>query len=125
MQTVIYTVGSGLSLSGNTLTGSGGGASEQTITITSSATTVDFASGTLVYATLSASTELTLVSASKGTFVMNLTQDSVGNRIITWPATVKWSGSIPPTLTSTALRTDVINFIYDGTFFYGTYALNF
>lgn len=50
-----------------------------------------------------------------GIYVVKITQDSSGSRLVTWPSTVKWAGGSAPTLTSTASRTDVIYFFYDGT----------
>lgn len=57
--------------------------------------------------------------------ILKLIQDATGSRTVTWPATVKWSGGVAPTLTTTASRIDIISFYYDGTNYYGTYALNF
>src|SRR3954462_11296620 len=46
-----------------------------------------------------------------------ITQDAVGSRTITWPSTVKWAGGSAPTLTTTASRTDVVYFMYTGSFY--------
>lgn len=43
----------------------------------------------------------------------------------TWPASVLWSGATPPTLTATNNKTDIVGFVYDGTYYYGNTALNF
>lgn len=43
-----------------------------------------------------------------------LTQDSGGSKTATWPANFKFSGSAPA-LTATAAKTDVFEFLYDGT----------
>lgn len=42
-------------------------------------------------------------------------QDATGSRTVTWPANVKFAGSVAPTLTTTANKTDTFTFVYDGT----------
>jgi hypothetical protein len=54
-----------------------------------------------------------------------LIQDSVGSRLATWPASVKWPGGTAPTLTTTANAVDIISILYDGTNYFGSAALNF
>lgn len=46
-------------------------------------------------------------------------------RTITWPASVKWSGAVAPTFTGTSGRSDIVTFYYNGTVYYGNYALNY
>jgi hypothetical protein len=44
-----------------------------------------------------------------------LKQDATGSRTVAWSASVKWSGGIAPTLTTTANKTDIINLVtFDG-----------
>jgi hypothetical protein len=106
--------------------GSGGPtATNQTVSVTGSTQTINFDNGINVFVGLQSSTTLTLQSTSRGTFVLRITQDGTGNRFINWPANVKWSGNVAPTLTTTAGATDIITLVYDNTFYYGTYALNF
>lgn len=57
--------------------------------------------------------------------ILKLVQDATGSRTATWPASVKWSGGVPPTLTTTASRADIISLYYDGTVYYGTSSLNY
>lgn len=53
-------------------------------------------------------------------------QDATGSRTVTWPASVRWSGGTAPTLTTTAGKTDVFEFLDTGTYYLGkTYALNY
>lgn len=47
-----------------------------------------------------------------------LVQDGTGSRTVTWPATVKWSGGTAPTLTTTASKRDVFQFMWDGSFYW-------
>jgi FtsP/CotA-like multicopper oxidase with cupredoxin domain len=46
-------------------------------------------------------------------------------RTVTWPATVKWPGGVAPTLTTTNGGVDKLEFVYDGTNYYGTSNLAF
>lgn len=50
-----------------------------------------------------------------------LTQDATGGRTVTWPASVRWSGATPPTLSTAGGTTDRLVFVtYDGgTTWYG------
>ena len=53
--------------------------------------------------------------------ILKLTQDSVGSRTVTWPASVKWPGGVAPTLTTTATTgVDIISLYFDGTNYYGS-----
>lgn len=45
------------------------------------------------------------------TFMIICKQDGFGSRTITWPATVKWSGSQTPTTTTTAGYSDMFAFV--------------
>lgn len=51
-------------------------------------------------------------------FIVEIIQDSVGSRTITWFTTIKWAGGSAPTLTTTANKKDTFGFIVTGT---GTY----
>ncbi len=52
-------------------------------------------------------------------FIIEITQDSVGSRTVSWFSTIKWSGGgIPPTLTTTANKRDTFGFRVTGN---GTY----
>ncbi len=52
------------------------------------------------------------------TFIVTITQDSVGSRTVTWFTTIKWAGGSAPTLTTTANKRDVFGFVRTGS---GTY----
>ena len=98
---------------------------KQILNATTGATTIDLSLGNVTDVTLTLSTVITLSNPTVGTYVIKLIQDAIGGKTVSWPFNVLWSGSTPPTLTSTANRTDVITLIYDGVNYYGTYALNF
>jgi len=100
-------------------------AGKQTINATTGATTIDLSAGNVADVTLTLSTVITLTNPTVGTYVIKLIQDAIGGKVVSWPFNVLWSGGTPPTLTSTANKTDVITLMYDGVNYYGTYALNF
>lgn len=62
-----------------------------------------------------------------GQFTLVLIQDGTGSRTATWPggSTVQWPGGTAPTLSTGAGAVDIIKFYYDGTTYYGEFALNF
>jgi hypothetical protein len=84
-----------------------------------------FASGNIVNLTLNASTTLAFLGHVVGTYIIEVTQGGAGSNTLTYPASVKWSGGTPPTLTTAIGKTDILTFFHDGTFFYGTYSLNY
>jgi hypothetical protein len=86
---------------------------------------VPFRNGNIVDLALNSSTTLTFGSHVVGTYIIEVTQGGTGSNTLTFPASVKWSGGVPPTLTTVVGKTDVLTFFYDGTFFYGTYSLNY
>lgn len=47
-------------------------------------------------------------------FIIDITQDSVGSRTVTWFTTIKWAGGVAPTLTTTANKRDTLGFIVTG-----------
>lgn len=53
-------------------------------------------------------------------FIVEIIQDSVGSRTVTWFSTIKWAGGSAPTLTTTANKKDTVGFVvtsvgnYDG-----------
>lgn len=91
-------------------------------------TTIDWGSGNHFDFTFGAANETFTFTdpANPGVFTLSLTQDSVGSRTATWPASVKWPAGTAPTLTTTATTGyDIIAFRFDGTNYYGTSTLNF
>lgn len=47
-------------------------------------------------------------------FMIATTQDVVGSRTVTWFSGISWAGGTPPTLTTTASKTDILGFIRTG-----------
>jgi len=98
---------------------------KQNLTGSGGTLNIGFRNGNIVDLTLNASTTLTFASHVVGTFIIEVTQGGAGSNTLTYPASVKWSGGTPPTLTTAIGKTDILTFFHDGTFFYGTYSLNY
>jgi len=56
---------------------------------------------------------------------LKLTQGAGFPHTATWPGTVKWARGIAPTLSTGDGEIDIVYFWYDGTNYYGTYAIDF
>jgi len=83
-------------------------------------TTINWNNGKIQKLVLGANITITFSNAVAGEkLILFITQDSTGNRTITWDSNVKWEGGTAPTLTTTANKTDVIAFVSDGTYYYG------
>lgn len=61
---------------------------------------------------------------SVGTFVLHLKQDATGSRTVTWNSVFKFPAGVAPPLTTTANARDIVSFICDGTYMYGSYMLD-
>jgi hypothetical protein len=62
---------------------------------------------------------------SGAVYLIKVTQSSTTARNITWPATVKWSGSVLPTITTTLNAIDTVALFYDGTNYYANISQNY
>jgi len=98
---------------------------KQTLTGSGGTLNVGFRNGNIVDLTLTASTTLTFANHVIGTYIIQVTQGGTGSYTLTYPASVKWSGGVAPTLTTTVGKTDILTFYHDGTTFFGTYSLNY
>lgn len=56
-------------------------------------------------------------------FIIEITQDAVGSRTVTWFTTIRWAGGSAPTLTTTASKRDVFGFRVTGTDTYDGYVV--
>jgi len=56
-------------------------------------------------------------------FMVEITQDDVGSRTVTWFTTIRWMDGTAPTLTTTASKTDVFGFRVTGTDTYFGYII--
>jgi hypothetical protein len=98
---------------------------KQAVAASTATTTVNWVSGNVADITLTSNTTFTLSNPVIGTYIIKLTQGGAGGFLATWPATIKWSGGIAPVLTTTAGKVDIITLVWDGTNYFGSYALNF
>lgn len=92
------------------------------------AQTINWTTGNIHTSTLTGNCTYTFTAPSPalGVLILVVSQDATGSRTVTWPGTVKWSGGTAPTLTTTASKTDIFTFYYDGTNYYGvTSGLNY
>ena len=96
--------GDGSNLSGVTA----GPTTQQSIGITSAATTIDLSNGNVIYATQSASTVISFTNAENGYVYFIRKDDNSGNyRGITWPTGIGWSGGAAPNLVTNTRTSDV------------------
>ena len=96
----------------------------QSLVATGGTLNILFKNGNVANVALNDSTIFTFSNAAVGVYIINLKQGVGGSFTVTWP-TIKWAGGIPPTLTATAGKYDIITLIYDGINYYGTASLNF
>lgn len=91
----------------------------------STAITVNWANGVAQKVTMTGSATFTFSNPVAGTaYILKLVQDGTGSRTATWPAAVVWPNATAPTL-SGANKVDLINFYYDGTNYFGSFASNY
>lgn len=87
---------------------------------TGTAYSINIGSGTIQNLTLTGNCVFTFpTSTIGGQFTLFLSQDATGSRTVTWPASVRWAGNTAPSLTTTASKTDVLSFIFNGTYWVG------
>ena len=56
-----------------------------------------------------------------GTYILHVIQDGTGSRTISWNSVFKWPAGVAPVLTTNASARDVMSFVCDGTYMYGSY----
>ncbi|MBE3144248.1 MAG: hypothetical protein IMZ61_10045 [Planctomycetes bacterium] len=59
-----------------------------------------------------------------GVYILHVIQDGVGTRLITWNAVFKWQVAVAPVLSTGINKHDILSFICDGTYLYGSYMLD-
>jgi hypothetical protein len=89
--------------------------------------TIDWRLGNKAAATLTANSTIYFIAPSKPcNLCFVVTQNTTGTgQAITWDTTVRWSGGVAPSLTTTTSKSDVISFMYNGTSYLGLGSLNF
>lgn len=99
----------------------------QAVGTVGSTSTLALTNGTVLTATLTASTPctFTMPTATAGkSFILILTQASSGMTTATFTG-VKWPGGTAPTITATASAVDIISFVANGSVWYGNAAQAF
>ena len=109
---------------------SSGPVSQQSIGITSAATTIDLSNGNLIFATQSADTTVSFANTENGNVYIVRTKDDTSTaRTITWPTGIGWSGGSAPTLLSNPRSSDAQVFLLVtrdmGVTWYGKEVVNF
>lgn len=80
---------------------------------------VDWSKGNTQAVTLHGNRSFTFSGGKKGgRYMLAITQDTAGSRLVAWPSSVRWPSvsapALPPTLTTSANKTDYISFFYNG-----------
>jgi len=99
----------------------------QAVGTVGASSTLSLATGTVLTATLTASTPctFTMPTAVAGkSFILILTQAASGMTTATFTG-VKYPGGTAPTITATASAVDILSFVSNGTNWYGNYAQAF
>ena len=89
-----------------------------TVIVDAATQTIDCANASHFTWTLGATrTVSTFLNPTPGqVMTLRVVQDATGTRLLTWPSNVAWpTNNTAPTLTVTAARADVFQFIFDGT----------
>jgi len=74
--------------------------------------TIDWNGGNEHYLTLTGNVTLTFSNPVDGGRYVLLLNTGAGSFTVTWPATVAWSGGVPPAITATAAKVDLCTFQY-------------
>jgi len=111
---------SGVSLPGLTLSGP---YNEGVVAIGNSGTskTLSLATGTYQTCTLNQSCTFTMPSVASGVSFILMLYTVAGGFTATFTG-VKWPYGTAPTITTTASRNDILSFICDGTYWYGSFS---
>lgn len=85
---------------------------------------INLANGTIQILTLTNNCTYTFPDVAAGkSFTIIQKQDATGGRTVTWPSSVKWPyGGNAPSITSTASKADIFNFVSDGVYWFGLVA---
>lgn len=122
--TITGTIGGNPTITKPTLNGSVAGT--QTYTPSSGGTaTLDLSVANRHVITMPAG-NITIAISNASTnqpFIVEITQDSVGSRTISWFSTIKWPGGSTPTLTTTGSKRDTFGFITTGSNTYDGYII--
>jgi hypothetical protein len=96
----------------------------RTVTIASSAASLDLSTAALFLITLNSNVSASFVNPPPApqscSFTVVMSADGTA-RAVTWPTTVRWAAGTPPTITSTAGKADIFSFLTTngGSIYYG------
>ena len=96
----------------------------RTVTIASSAASLDLRSAAIFNITLNSNVSASFVNPPPApqacSFTVVMSADGTA-RAVTWPTTVRWAAGTPPTITSTAGKADIFSFLTTngGSIYYG------
>jgi hypothetical protein len=103
-------------MAGDLVVSGQGNAARQTDTTVGATDTITYTTNWFGITLTSNWTTATISGMVAGSsYILEVKQDATGSRLITWPASFKWSAGAAPTLTTTAAAVDIISIIYDGT----------
>ena len=116
-------ISSGLIINGNLTFDS---FTESVVAIGNSSTsqTISLTSGTVQTCTLTGNCTFTMPTATAGKSFSLFLNTGAGSFASTFTG-VRWSDSTAPTITSTASKVDLLSFISDGTYWYGSFSQNY
>lgn len=87
---------------------------------------IDWNAGNVQTYTLTGNTTFTFTNGqSGGDYKLILSQDSTGGSLAIFPGSVKWPGGVSPMFTTTENATDVLEFVYNGSNYFGSAQLNY
>lgn len=89
-----------------------------TVIVDAATQTIDASAASHFIWTLGANRTMSTILNPVGGQIITLevTQDATGSRLITWPSNVSWpTNGTAPTLTVTAAKTDILQFVWNPT----------
>lgn len=86
--------------------------------------TLDLTNGTVHTCTLTGNCTFTMPATTAGKSFTLFLNTGAGGFSASFTG-VRWASSTPPTITTTASKVDILSFISDGTYWYGSYSQNY
>jgi hypothetical protein len=99
-----------------------GNSSVQNVNNTSSTIIWDLSAGDISYLYLNRNSFVANpLNKRVGTYIMHVIQQAPGGYTLTWDTDFKWPAAVAPILTTTPGGRDIMSFVCDGTYMYGTF----
>jgi hypothetical protein len=87
---------------------------------------VDWDNGNVQAITLQGNVAFEFTNGRPGAiYNLILIQDENGFHNVDFPATIKWAGGTPPVISTSPNSVDICTFLYNGTYYYGTFNADF